>query len=256
MQTQIPSHDCVCPAHTVCPIQASVCAFFEPLHKMPSFSSFYPVCSADAFISRRAGDAMAKTVLTIFPLQLNKMFKTVLFLTLVASCLGDNAPTGGYGAPSGGGYDAPTGYDAPQAGYGDYDQGGYELADEGGDDIGAKLGELIPLFLVVFAAIILAQLLAPLLLSLLGIVVGILPMALSIKAPIVNLILNPFGLQLCTTAAVPVAFPRSIDTSRSLKEAVTSFGFDVSEDKINIVADFVNQAMESFSSKFDSYSSV
>ena len=134
------------------------------------------------------------------------MFKTVLFLTLVASCLGDNAPTGGYGAPSGGGYDAPTGYDAPQAGYGDYDQGGYELADEGGDDIGAKLGELIPLFLVVFAAIILAQLLAPLLLSLLGIVVGILPMALSIKAPIVNLILNPFGLQLCTTAAVPVVF--------------------------------------------------
>merc|ERR1712158_136332 len=149
--------------------------------------------------------------------------------TLVASCLGDNAPTGGYGAPSGGGYDAPTGYDAPQAGYGDYDQGGYELADEGGDDIGAKLGELIPLILV-----------------------GILPMALSIKAPIVNLILNPFGLQLCTTAAVPVAFPRSIDTSRSLKEAVTSFGFDVSEDKINIVADFVNQAMESFSSSSDS----
>merc|ERR1712117_989682 len=180
--------------------------------------------------------------------KLNKMFKTVLFLTLVASCLGDNAPTGGYGAPSGGGYDAPTGYDAPQAGYGDYDQGGYELADEGGDDIGAKLGELIPLFLVVFAAIILAQLLAPLLLSLLGIVVGILPMALSIKAPIVNLILNPFGLQLCTTVAVP----RSIDTSRSLKEAVTSFGFDVSEDKINIVADFVNQAMESFSSSSDS----
>merc|ERR1712088_8898 len=162
------------------------------------------------------------------------MFKTTLFLTLVAVCLGDlPAPSGGYGAPSGGGYDAPTGYDAPQAGYGDYDQGGYELADEGGDDIGAKLGELIPLFLVVFAAIIL-------------------PMALSIKAPIVNLILNPFGLQLCTTAAVPVAFPRSIDTSRSLKEAVTSFGFDVSEDKINIVADFVNQAMESFSSSSDS----
>merc|ERR1711936_634796 len=183
--------------------------------------------------------------------KISKMFKTALFLTLVAACLGDlPAPSGGYGAPTGG-YDAPTDYDQ-QAGYGDYDQGGYELADEGGDDIGAKLGELIPLFLVVFAAIILAQLLSPLLLSLLGIVVGIVPMALSIKAPIVNLILNPFGLQLCTTAAVPVAFPRSIDTSRSLKEAVTSFGFDVSEDKINIVADFVNQAMESFSSSSDS----
>merc|ERR1712223_229579 len=162
--------------------------------------------------------------------KLDKMFKTVLFLTLLASCLGDNAPTGGYGAPSGGGYDAPTGYDAPQAGYGDYDQGGYELADEGGDDIGAKLGELIPLFLVVFAAIILAQLLAPLLLSLLGIVVGILPMALSIKAPIVNLILAPFNLQLCTPGvggAAPTAFPRSF-SSRSLKDAVTALGYDVS----------------------------
>merc|ERR1712203_902702 len=69
--------------------------------------------------------------------KISKMFKTALFLTLVAACLGDLP------APSGG-YDAPTGYDQ-QAGYGDYDQGGYELADEGGDDIGAKLGELIPL---------------------------------------------------------------------------------------------------------------
>merc|ERR1711944_356299 len=177
--------------------------------------------------------------------KLDKMFKTVLFLTLVASCLGDNAPTGGYGAPSGGGYDAPTGYDAPQAGYGDYDQGGYELADEGGDDIGAKLGELIPLFLVVFAAIILAQLLAPLLLGLLGALVGILPMALAIKAPIVNLILAPFNLQLCTPGTPPTAFPagRSF-SSRSLKDAVTAFGYDVSEDKIEILTYFFSNAME------------
>merc|ERR1719472_344676 len=175
------------------------------------------------------------------------MFKTALFLTLVAACLGDlPAPSGGYGAPTGG-YDAPTGYDQ-QAGYGDYDQGGYELADEGGDDIGAKLGELIPLFLVVFAAIILAQLLAPLLLGLLGAVVGILPMALNLKAPIVNLILAPFGLQLCTPAAggaAPTAFPRSF-SSRSLKDAVTAFGYDVSEDKIEILTGFFNNAMESF----------
>merc|ERR1712223_621621 len=180
-----------------------------------------------------------------------KMFKTVLFLTLVASCLGDNAPTGGYGAPSGGGYDAPTGYEAPQAGYGDYDQGGYELADEGGDDIGAKLGELIPLFLVVFAAIILAQLLSPLLLSLFGILIGIVPMALSIKAPIVNLILAPFNLQLCSVdaAGAVTAFPaKRAFSSRSLKDAVTAFGYDVSDAKIDILADFVNNAMESFSS--------
>ena len=195
------------------------------------------------------------------------MFKTALFLTLVAACLGDlpgSAPSGGYGAPSAGGYDAPTGtgYD-PQAGYGDYDQAGYELADEGGDDIGAKLGELIPLFLVVFAAIILAQLLAPLLLGLLGAVVGILPMALNLKAPIVNLILAPFGLQLCTPAATaggtPTAFPAARGfSSRSLKDAVTAFGYDVSEDKIDILADFVNNAMDSFlpaSSRFHSFHS-
>merc|ERR1711990_1381757 len=175
--------------------------------------------------------------------KLSKMFKTVLFLTLVASCLGDNAPTGGYGAPSGGGYDAPTGYDAPQAGYGDYDEGGY--------DIGAKLGELIPLFLVVFAAIILAQLLAPLLLSLFGILIGIVPMALSIKAPIVNLILAPFNLQLCSVdaAGAVTAFPaKRAFSSRSLKDAVTAFGYGVSDAKIDILADFVNNAMESFSS--------
>merc|ERR1711936_542367 len=191
--------------------------------------------------------------------KISKMFKTALFLTLVAACLGDlPAPSGGYGAPTGG-YDTPTGYD-PQAGYGDYDQGGYELADEGGDDIGAKLGELIPLFLVVFAAIILAQLLAPLLLGLLGAVVGILPMALAIKAPIVNLILAPFGLQLCTPGvggAAPTAFPGRSFSSRSLKDAVTAFGYDVSEDKIEILTDFFNNAMESFlpsssTSDFDS----
>jgi len=183
------------------------------------------------------------------------MFKTVLFLTLVAVCLGDlPAPSGGYGAPSAGGYDAPTGGYDPQAGYGDYDQGSYELAEEGGDDIGAKLGELIPLFLVVFAAIILAQLLAPLLLSLLGVIVGILPMALAIKAPLVNLILAPFNLQLCTPGNPPTAFTGRSFSSRSLKDAVTAFGYDVSEDKIEILTGFFNNAMESFlpsSSTFD-----
>merc|ERR1711981_933737 len=160
--------------------------------------------------------------------KISKMFKTALFLTLVAVCLGDlPAPSGGYGAPSAGGYDAPTGGYDPQAGYGDYDQGGYELADEGGDDIGAKLGELIPLFLVVFAAIILAQLLSPLLLSLFGILIDIVPMALSIKAPIVNLILAPFNLQLCSVdaAGAVTAFPaKRAFSSRSLKDAVTAFG--------------------------------
>merc|ERR1712066_21540 len=100
-----------------------------------------------------------------------------------------------------------------------------------------------------FAAIILAQLLAPLLLGLLGALVGILPMALAIKAPIVNLILAPFNLQLCTPGvggATPTAFPGRSFSSRSLKDAVTAFGYDVSEDKIEILTDFFNNAMESF----------
>merc|ERR1719206_705992 len=71
--------------------------------------------------------------------------------------------------------------------------------EDGGLDIGGKLEELLPLFIAVFAAIILAQLLAPLLLQLLTLVVGILPMALSIKAPIINALLAPFQLQLCNT---------------------------------------------------------
>merc|ERR1712037_855489 len=73
-------------------------------------------------------------------------------------------------------------------------------------------------------------------------------MALAIKAPIVNLILAPFNLQLCTPGAggaAPTAFPRSF-SSRSLKDAVTAFGYDVSEDKIEILTGFFNNAMESF----------
>merc|ERR1712106_1064274 len=103
---------------------------------------------------------------------------------------------------------AQSGYGAPQAAYESYDYSNYAPAQEdGGLDIGAKLEELHPLFIAVFAAIILAQLLAPLLLQLLTLVVGILPMALSIKAPIINALLAPFQLQLCNIDGT--AFPRS-----------------------------------------------
>jgi hypothetical protein len=183
------------------------------------------------------------------------IFKAVLLLCLATLCLADGGGSTqtGYGSPSG--YGAPTGssgYDA-QVGY-DYEQPqqGYETsATDGGDDIGAKIGELIPLFIAVFAAIILAQLLSPLLLQLLGLLVGILPMALSIKAPIINVILNTFGLQLCTTATPPVPFTRRSFTSRSLKDAVSSFGFDIPEAKLNIMAELVENALSSFNSAED-----
>ena len=170
---------------------------------------------------------------------------------------GYGAPSGGYGAPTG-----PTGgqsYD-PQPTYADYDTQGYEAqATDGGDDLGAKLGELIPLFIAVFAAIILAQLLAPLLMQLLMLLVGILPMALNIKAPIINALLNPFGLSLCSigapaSAAAPAIFPaagRSMDfSSRSLQDAASAFGFEVSQDKIDIASNFVLKGIEAYRSEY------
>merc|ERR1711892_754677 len=140
---------------------------------------------------------------------------------------------------------AQSAYGAPQEAYESYDYSNYAPAQEdGGLDIGAKLEELLPLFIAVFAAIILAQLLAPLLLQLLTLVVGILPMALSIKAPIINALLAPFQLQLCNIDGT--AFPRSFSS-----ETVRSFLSEgISEDKINILTKFAEDALESISSKY------
>jgi len=192
------------------------------------------------------------------------LLPTLLLLCLSTFTLGDGGVSGGgqsgYGAPSGG-YGAPTGnsgYDS-QVGY-DYDQQGYETqASVGGDDLGKQLKDLVPLFIAVFAAIILAQLLAPLLLQLLGLLVAILPMALGIKAPLINLILNTFDLNLCrpATATRPLEiFPpagRSMGrgfSNKDLQEAVSVFGLDISEDKISIVADLVEKGIESFTSTY------
>lgn len=216
------------------------------------------------------------------------MIKAVLLLSLSAACLGDGGSQSAYAAPTGGGYDTPTGgYDAPTGGYdagydqggydapSGYDQGGYDdgggygaVADDGGKDIGAQIGELLPLFIAVFAAIILANLLAPLLSGLFGmlsmLVVGILPMGVTVKGSLINLILNPFQLSLCAigtpvlgiavpgaSQATPVLFPtkrkRSFN-SRELHDAVGIFGFDVSEDQIDIISNFVTDAFTALSS--------
>merc|ERR1712079_343916 len=175
--------------------------------------------------------------------------RTALIVTLLAGCvLSDGGARSGYGAPSSG-YGAPSGssgYAVPQDSYESYDYSNYAPAQEdGGLDIGGKLEELLPLFIAVFAAIILAQLLAPLLLQLLTLVVGILPMALSIKAPIINALLAPFSLQLCNLDGTP--FPRSFDS-----ETFRSFMPEgISEDKLNIITKFAEEAIASLTSQYE-----
>ena len=130
------------------------------------------------------------------------------------------AASAGYSAPAQSGYGAPAGgYDAPSAGYADYDTGyGYEETaaaptSSGGLDPLAFIEEFIPLFLVVIAAVIAAGLLGPLFSQLLMLLVALLPGALNLKAPIINAILNPFNLTLCSTAngAITAVTGRSLE---------------------------------------------
>ena len=158
------------------------------------------------------------------------------------------APSGGYGAPSGG-YSAPSGggasYAAPD--YADYgEQVAYETApDNGGFDLG-KFEELLPLFLAVLLAIILAQLLSPLLSQLFMVLIGILPIALEIKAPIVNMVLAPFNLGLCdiTDPAAITLFPA---TARSFSEAMFS------ESTGRMFADGISTIITNLQSKYFLY---
>jgi len=172
--------------------------------------------------------------------------RTALLVALFAGIvLCDGQAQSGYGAPQTG-YGAPSGSAGYQDSYESYDYSNYAPAQEdGGLDLGAKLEELLPLFIAVFAAIILAQLLSPLLLQLLTLVVGILPMALSIKAPIINALLSPFSLQLCNLDGTP--FPRSFNS-----ETFRSFMPEgISEDKLNIITKFAEEAIASLTSQYE-----
>jgi len=141
-------------------------------------------------------------------------------------------PSSGYGEPS-------TSYD-----YG-YDQNSYVATQDDGLDL-SKLTDLIPIFVVVFAAIIVAQLIAPLFTQLFALLIAVIPGTLSFKAPIINAVLNPFSLQLCTTASPPVAFTgrRSID-GRAMESVFGSEMF--STDQLNILATVVDEAVNAFS---------
>merc|ERR1719295_1426305 len=164
--------------------------------------------------------------------------KCVLSLLVVlVAVTADNAPaaSSGYSGPA-------TGCAAPDDSYG-YDQYSYAPAvEDEGFGLG-KLEELLPLFLIVLAAIILGQLLSPLLAQLAVVLVGILPLALGIKAPIVNAILAPFGLQLCDITN-GVAAPMNVQ-GRSFGE---DFGF--SEETGRMMADTLATLIENVKSQY------
>jgi len=187
------------------------------------------------------------------------MLSSVVLIALVG-CI--HAQQASYGAPStsydSASYSAPgDSYAEPQASYGatgggyndygNYDGGYVATQEDGGLDL-SKLGELIPLFLVVFAAIILAQMFSPLLTGILALLTGILPMALNVKAPIINAILNPLGLQLCDLATPPMPIGgRSFD---SISETARLMGYEFSDDQISIVSDFADRLGDAVISYF------
>jgi hypothetical protein len=137
-----------------------------------------------------------------------------------------------------------SGYSAPSASYdyGGYDQGGYAATQEdGGLDL-SKLTELIPIFVVVFAAIILAQLIAPLFSQLFGLIMMVIPGTLAFKAPIINAIINPFGIQLCDLATPPMPFPSGKRSFDGVSRALGSNFFDADS-----LVTFVDEAINAYS---------
>jgi hypothetical protein len=168
------------------------------------------------------------------------------------------AASSGYAAPPSSDYGAPTAYAAPASGYDNaapaYDYAAPSSYDPpadgflGGFDL-STLSYLIPLFLVVLVAIIVAAFLAPFLAQLAIIGVGILPMALSVKAPIINAILLPFGLTLCNRGPPVTAFTGATPPiiGRALAD---TFGFDLSEDQIAVITDMAAAAYDNLTSKF------
>lgn len=173
-----------------------------------------------------------------------------VLLVCTGVAMADQSAVSSYGAPTG-----PSSYAAPATGYetggSSYDYSGYPAPDDG-FDIGAKLEELLPLFVAVLAAIILAQILAPVLGSILALIVAILPGALTPKAIIINLILSVFNLQLCTTATPPVAFPAARSLAREFSGYASSYGLNLSDDQTTILSDFFTDALDSLRSHFSS----
>jgi hypothetical protein len=106
----------------------------------------------------------------------------------------------------------------------------HEIEAPSGIDFIGRFLEAIPLFLAVLVAFLLAQVVAPWLYQLLLVAVSLVPISLAYKAPLLNALLLPFGLTLCTTAAPPAVFSgTSIFTGRDLSKDFLSQ--DIDEDQ-------------------------
>ena len=148
------------------------------------------------------------------------------------------APDAGYGAPTGGASYAAPSYDAPA-----YDYGYAAAPASGGFDLGSLAGLIIPI-LIAIGLIIAAIIIGGWLLSLLG--AG--GLSLAGFAPLVNAILNPLGLSLCTVGP-PVAIFNGAATGRLLSEVAETNGVALTDDQIAMASDFAETAVNAIKSK-------
>jgi len=148
------------------------------------------------------------------------------------------APDAGYGAPTGGAsYAAAPSYDAPA-----YDYGYAAAPATGGFDLGSLAGLIIPI-LIAIAAIIAAIIIGGFLLSLLG-ASGL---SLAGFAPLVNALLNPLGLSLCTVGP-PVAIFNGANAGRMFAEVAETYGVALTDEQIALAADFAETAVNAIKS--------
>jgi hypothetical protein len=165
----------------------------------------------------------------------------IVALALLGSAMGDD----GYAAPANSGYGAPAAsYGAPTAPADNYgvpsygEPTGYTAPAEpaGGDLFNLdKILELVPFFLAVFAAIIIAQLFAPLLGLLFDAKVGLLAPFGTAKIDLINLVLAPLNLSLCTLNPLAAATGRD-----------HASGFSLNPDVLNAATTFLQNALNKY----------
>jgi hypothetical protein len=146
-----------------------------------------------------------------------------------------NAPAASYGAPAAPSYAAPSysapaaGYDAPNDNYGapSYNEPatGYGPVADPGNNIFSldRIIELIPFFLAVLAAIIIAQIIAPLIALLFNAKVGLLAPLGNAKIGLINAVLSPFGLSLCTLNPLAIATGRGFPEEYGINPEIVDF---------------------------------
>jgi hypothetical protein len=117
----------------------------------------------------------------------------------------------------------------------------HEIEEPSGFDFVGRALEAVPLFLAVLVAFLLAQVAAPWLAQLLLVAVSLVPIGLGYKAPLINALLLPFNLTLCTTGAPPAVFTGTSITGRELAEGA---GLRLSEEQWELISEMAQSGME------------